>query len=175
MKKWTRRKKSVLFASLLVALLGVGIFQLLSAFTNVGQEFGAYGQYHRVLRVIRGMEDYAIVGHRVRRKLEFAHLFHVEEFAMSLRDKAGRIAEISFVKDTDEMNEHEDAKLRIIIKRKFGQAIGDSTSRKAANKALEPTTFAVTSRAIERFSEGRAWTVLPIVARGAPAKVVAHL
>jgi hypothetical protein len=43
------------------------------------------------------------------------------------------------------------------------------------NKALEPTTFAVTSRAIEGFPERRAWTVQPIVARAAPAKVVAHL
>jgi hypothetical protein len=43
------------------------------------------------------------------------------------------------------------------------------------NKALEPTTFAVTSRAIEGSAEGRAWTVQRFVARAAPAKVVAHL
>jgi hypothetical protein len=43
------------------------------------------------------------------------------------------------------------------------------------NKALEPTTFAVTARAIEGSAEGRAWTVQRIVARAAPAKVVAHL
>jgi hypothetical protein len=43
------------------------------------------------------------------------------------------------------------------------------------NKAPEPTTFAVTSRAIESSPEGRARTVQPIVARAAPAKVVAHL
>jgi hypothetical protein len=43
------------------------------------------------------------------------------------------------------------------------------------NKAPEPTTFAVTSRAILRFTEGRARIVRPIVARAAPAKVVAHL
>jgi hypothetical protein len=43
------------------------------------------------------------------------------------------------------------------------------------NKALEPTTFAVTSRAMEGSAEGRAWKVRPIVARAAPAKVVAHL
>jgi hypothetical protein len=43
------------------------------------------------------------------------------------------------------------------------------------NKALEPTTFAVTSRAIEGHFEGRAWTDSRIAARAAPAKVVAHL
>jgi hypothetical protein len=138
-KKWNRQKKTVVFASLVFALAGIGLFQLLSAFTNVGQEFGAYGQYHRVLRVIRGMEDYAIVGHRVRRKLELAHIFHVEEFAVNLRDRAGQIAEIAFVKDTNEMDEHDEATLRVIIRTKFAQAIINSTSRKAANKAPEPT------------------------------------
>jgi hypothetical protein len=43
------------------------------------------------------------------------------------------------------------------------------------NKAPEPTTFAVTSRAIEGRPDGRAWMVQSIVARAAPAKVVAHL
>jgi hypothetical protein len=43
------------------------------------------------------------------------------------------------------------------------------------NKAPEPTTFAVTSRALEWFPERRAWTAQSIVARAAPAKVVAHL
>jgi hypothetical protein len=43
------------------------------------------------------------------------------------------------------------------------------------NKAPEPTTFAVTSRAIEGFLEVGAWTGRRIVARAAPAKVVAHL
>ena len=41
------------------------------------------------------------------------------------------------------------------------------------NKAPEPTTFAVTSRATARFTEGRARNVRPITARAAPAKVVA--
>ncbi|MGH8592278.1 MAG: hypothetical protein ACREXX_24080, partial [Gammaproteobacteria bacterium] len=38
------------------------------------------------------------------------------------------------------------------------------------NKAPEPTTFAVTSRALVRIADGRAWTVRPIAARAAPAK-----
>jgi hypothetical protein len=46
---------------------------------------------------------------------------------------------------------------------------------KPPNKAPEPTTFAVTSRASSRFTEGSARTVRRIVARAAPAKVVAHL
>jgi hypothetical protein len=46
---------------------------------------------------------------------------------------------------------------------------------KRPNKAPEPTTFAVTSRAMVRLVEGRARTVRRIAARAAPAKVVAHL
>jgi hypothetical protein len=44
-----------------------------------------------------------------------------------------------------------------------------------ANKALEPTTFAVTSRAIEGVLEVKHQNPNRIAARAAPAKVVAHL
>jgi hypothetical protein len=43
------------------------------------------------------------------------------------------------------------------------------------NKALEPTTFAVTARAIVRLAEMKQQSPDRIVARAAPAKVVAHL
>jgi hypothetical protein len=43
------------------------------------------------------------------------------------------------------------------------------------NKAPEPTTFAVTSRAIVRFTEMKQQNPNRDVARAAPAKVVAHL
>ena len=43
------------------------------------------------------------------------------------------------------------------------------------NKAPEPTTFAVTSRAIVRLSEMKQQNPHRYVARAAPAKVVAHL
>jgi hypothetical protein len=46
---------------------------------------------------------------------------------------------------------------------------------KTPNKAPEPTTFAVTSRAMLRFAEMKPQTDRPIAARAAPAKVVAHL
>jgi hypothetical protein len=139
--------------SLVVALFGIGLFQLQSAFTNVGQEFGAYGQYNRVLRVVRDMDDYTIVGHRVRRKLELAHLFHVEEFGVRLRDKVGRVAEISFAKGSDEMKEKDDAILQTIIGDKFQQALGHSASPKLANKAPEPTPGSVTPRATDSKSK----------------------
>lgn len=99
------------------------LLQLQLAFVNRGQEFGAYGHYNRALRVIGAMDDYKIVGHRVRRKLELAHIFHVEEFSLKLRDKAGRIAEIHFEKGTAEMKERDDAALRAIIRAKYDRAL----------------------------------------------------
>jgi hypothetical protein len=47
--------------------------------------------------------------------------------------------------------------------------------REKPNKAPEPTTFAVTSRATIRFAEMKPRNDRPIAARAAPAKVVAHL
>lgn len=65
----------------IAVVLGLAYLLLLQlAFVNRGQEFGAYGQYNRVLRVIRAMDDYKIVGHGVRRELELAHIFHAEGF-----------------------------------------------------------------------------------------------
>ena len=46
---------------------------------------------------------------------------------------------------------------------------------KRANKAPEPTTFAVTSRATESILEMKPQNPDRDVARAAPAKVVAHL
>ncbi len=46
---------------------------------------------------------------------------------------------------------------------------------KKPNKAPEPTTFAVTSRATVHLSEMKPQNPIRDVARAAPAKVVAHL
>jgi hypothetical protein len=50
-----------------------------------------------------------------------------------------------------------------------------STHPKPPNKALEPTTFAVTSRAFVRSTEMKQQYANRDLARAAPAKVVAHL
>ena len=55
------------------------------------------------------------------------------------------------------------------------QAVSSLKTETEPNKAPEPTTFAVTSRAIVRVTDRRARNVRRIAARAAPAKVVAHL
>jgi len=111
------------FGGVAVLLSLIYLLQLQLAFVNRGQEFGAYGQYNRVLRVVRAMDNYHIVGHRVRRKLELAHIFHVEEFSLKLRDKGGRVAEIRFEKGSADMKQRDDAALRAIIRAKYDQAL----------------------------------------------------
>jgi hypothetical protein len=117
------RRLTVILGAMVVVAGAFYLLQLQLAFANVGQEFGAYGQYNRVLRVIRSTHEYAIVRHRVRRKLEWGHLFHVEEFSVNLRDQEGRVAEIFFRKDTDEMKQKDEAALRTILREKFQQAM----------------------------------------------------
>lgn len=121
----SRKRRAIAWmVAAVAAFLGLFCFvQLQATFVNYGQEYGAYGQYHRVLRIARGIDDYAIVTSRVRRKLELAHLFHVEEFALTLRDQSGRVAEIVFKKGTDEMKQRDEAKLREIVRSKFEQAV----------------------------------------------------
>ncbi len=69
------------------------------------------------------MDDYSIVGHRVRRKLELDHIFHVEAFSVKLRDKEGRMAEIRFEKGTADMQQRDAAALRAIIRAKHEQEL----------------------------------------------------
>lgn len=101
----------------------VYLLLLNAAFLNRQQEFGAYGQYNRTLRVVRAAGDYRILSHGVRRELELAHLFHVEEFYLTLRDQGGKVAEIRFKKGTAEMQQKDEAALRAAIRTKFDQAV----------------------------------------------------
>lgn len=96
------------------------------AFWNVGQEFGAYGQYHRVLRVVRSMDDFNILRHGVRRELKIGSLSHVEEFSLQLRDKQGRVGVVLFRKNTAEMVEKDESLLPTIVRDKFQKAIAEA-------------------------------------------------
>lgn len=89
------------------------------AFVNVGQEFGAYGQYHRVLHLIESMEGLEVVGSRVRRELEWDRLFRVEEFEVTvMRGDRARI-DLLFRKDTPEMEETDAEALKTIVQEKL--------------------------------------------------------
>lgn len=119
-----RRRTVWVLGSVTAVFSGFAYLLLLNAaFVNRQQEFGAYGQYNRTLRVVRTTGDYHLVSHGVRRELELAHLFHVEEFYLKLRDHGGRVAEFRFKKGAAEMQQTDDAALRAIVRAKFDQAV----------------------------------------------------
>ena len=103
-----------------------GLFYLLQlqiAFVNVGQEFGAYGQYNRVLHLIQSMPEFEIVGHSVNRELTWDHILHVEHFSIRVRDGSGQIVDILFEKGTSEMGLKDIEKLRGIVREKHDKAV----------------------------------------------------
>lgn len=111
---------------MIYTLLGLGALAavcyallLQIAFVNVGQEFGAYGHYHRVLHLIERMEGLEVVGSRVRRELEWDHLFHVEEFEVTVMHGDGARINLLFRKDTPEMEETDAEALKAIVLEKL--------------------------------------------------------
>ena len=116
-------KRRIAWVAALAGVLLCVACALQFAFWNVGQEFGAYGQYHRVLRVARSMNEFVVVRHRVRRKLELGSLSHVEEFSLQLRDRSGHAGTVVFRKATADMAEKDEDILRATIRRKFQEDV----------------------------------------------------
>lgn len=115
-------KKKYLIGLVVVLLLlipGVTWFNLQFGLDNRGQEFGTYGQYNRVLRLVREMEGYVIVNSRLSRRLDWRNLGHLDSFSVKIRDSKGRTGSIEFLRGSKEMEERDPVVLKEIIKAKF--------------------------------------------------------
>lgn len=114
-KRETRKRliRIVLLAAFLVGVVFAGQLQL--GFLNVGQEFGTYGPYNRVLSVIDEMEELELVNSRLRRKLELGFLSTLENFAVTVKDSSGRKAVVTFNKGTEAFEESDRDRLKDII------------------------------------------------------------
>ena len=77
------------------------------------------------------------------------------------------------VQTGEKTDSHPKARQRFSVK--LAGACFATFPRRSPNKSPEPTTMAVTPRAIARISEMKPWTPNRHAARGAPATVVAHL
>ena len=113
--------KKRLIRIILVAILLVGVIfavQLQMGLVNVGQEFGTYGPYNRVLNVVEEMEDLEVVNSRLRRKLELKFITTLENFAITVKDETGRKSVISFEKGTEAFDESDRERLKEIILRR---------------------------------------------------------
>ena len=108
--------------------LGAYGFMLGFGLTNRAQEFGTYGQYNRVLRVIRGMDGFEVVDSRLSRRLDWRNLGHLDRFAVNLRDVRGQTASIDFVHGSPEMDVRDPKSLEQIIQAKFRDQLGRASA-----------------------------------------------
>lgn len=114
----TKRRVWVLGILIVVTGAALGV-QLQLGLLNGGQEFGTYGQYNRVLRVVRSMEGYTLVDSRLSRRIDWRNLGHLDRFSVRVRDAAGTIGSAEFLRGSPEMNERDAVALERIIKSKL--------------------------------------------------------
>jgi hypothetical protein len=107
-------KRRVLLFVFLILLTGMGC-ALHLGFLNWGQPFGTYGQYNRVLHVIREMDRYQVIHSRLSRRLDWRNLGHLDRFSVKIRDPQGRISSVEFVHGSAEMRERDREALERII------------------------------------------------------------
>ncbi len=114
-KRETRKRliRVVLMAIFLVGVVFAG--QLQFGLLNVGQEFGTYGPYNRVLNVVEEMDELELVNSRLRRNLKLKFLSTLENFAVTVKDASGRKAVITFEKGTEAFRESDRKRLKKII------------------------------------------------------------
>lgn len=118
MKAKTKRRVWVLGILIVVSSATLGI-QLQFGLLNWGQEFGTYGQYNRILGVVRTMDGYTLVDSRLSRRLDWRNLGHLDRFSVRVRDPAGTISSVEFLHGSPEMEERDAVALKRIIKLKL--------------------------------------------------------
>lgn len=126
----TKRKKRflILLAVAVVLLIPANHwFRLQFGLLNQGQEFGTYGQYNRVLRLVREAKDYEVVNSRLSRRLDWRNLGHLDRFSVTMRDTEEKTATIEFLRDSPEMKERDPQVLEKIIRAKWDAAAGQSS------------------------------------------------
>lgn len=118
MKAKTKRRVWVLGILIVVSSAALGM-QLQFGLLNWGQEFGTYGQYNRILGVVRTMDGYTLVDSRLSRRLDWRNLGHLDRFSVRVRDSAGTISSVEFLRGSPEMEERDAVALKRIIKLKL--------------------------------------------------------
>lgn len=99
-------------------------FELQFGLTNNGQEFGTYGQYNRVLRMVEEMDGYEVVNSRLSRRLDWRNLGHLDSFVVNMRHADGRTGSIEFLRGSPEMEVRDRGTLETIIRTKFDEQAG---------------------------------------------------
>ena len=118
-----KRKRKLLTAiiALSALVLAVQLFRMQYGLANYGQEFGTYGQYNWVVRLISEKEGYKILNQGLSRELDWKNLDHVNRFYVIVQDPQGKEFTIEFVHGSEEMNGGNEANLKQIIERKISE------------------------------------------------------
>jgi hypothetical protein len=112
-----KRYRVLIFALLVLTSGTLVVLQL--GLLNWRQEFGTYGQYNRVLRVIHAMDGYKVIDSSLSRRLDWRNLGHVDRFSVRIRDADGRTRSVEFLHGSQEMKERDPKALEQIIKNKL--------------------------------------------------------
>lgn len=95
---------------------------------NIGQKFGTYGQYNRVLEAAENIKGIKVPSSTVVRTLDVSNIGHVDKFIIRVKTTDGRIAEIAYEKDSDEMKERSKEEITKTLIRKIEKRIGEPIS-----------------------------------------------
>ena len=117
------KKKKLLTAiiTFFLLVLAVQLFRMEYGLANYGQEFGTYGQYNRVVRLVSEKEEYKIINHGLSRELDWRNLGHLDRFYVIVQGALGKEITIEFVHESEEMNESNEAILNQIIENKISE------------------------------------------------------
>ncbi len=116
-------KKKILVGllSFLGLVLAVQLLRMQLGLANYGQEFGTYGQYNRVVRLVDEDSRYEITNHGLNRDLDWKNLDHLNRFYVKIRTKNDEDIEIAFLEDSPEMKVRNEDALKKIIDEKISE------------------------------------------------------
>ncbi|MDQ8203781.1 hypothetical protein [Pelagicoccus sp. SDUM812003] len=126
-----KKKFLVGLSSFLILVLTVQLVQMHLGLANYGQEFGTYGQYNRVVRLVKEDSRYKITNHGLNRDLEWKNLDHLNRFYVKIRTTNDEDIEIEFLEDSPEMTERNEETLKEIINKKVSEQVARYNSGQA--------------------------------------------
>lgn len=122
--KINNKKLFLWFLAFLLSIPAFRWFQMQFGLENYGQEFGTYGQYNRVVRLVRENENFKIKNHGLSRRWDWRNFSHLDRFYVIVEDHEGKEVAIEFVRGSEEIDERNESVLKQIIENKISEQVG---------------------------------------------------
>ncbi|MDQ8188579.1 hypothetical protein [Pelagicoccus sp. SDUM812002] len=126
-----KKKIQIGLSSFLVLVLAAQLILMQLGLANYGQEFGTYGQYNRVVRLVNEDSRYKITNHGLNRDLDWKNLDHLNRFYVKIRTTNDEEIEIDFLEDSSEMKVSNEEELKKIIDKKVSEQVARYNSGQA--------------------------------------------